>query len=160
VAAEPRQPGGGGISPFDLPTAPPPRERIWDLCLAIAAGGALGGALRYELNSVLLHEPDALPWSTFIENVLGSFLLALVMVFLLEWWPPNRYLRPFLGVGVLGGFTTFSAYTSEARTLLLEGEGALALFYLLGTPALGLAAAAAGTILATALIRSRTRSSG
>ena len=159
MAEEPAPPTGGGVSPFDLPSGPPPRERIWDLCLAIAAGGALGGALRHGLNSVLQHEPDALPWSTFIENVLGSFLLALVMVFLLEVWPPNRYARPFLGVGMLGGFTTFSAYTSEARVLLLEGEGALALFYLLASPALGLAAAAAGTIIATAFIRSRRRSS-
>lgn len=148
-------PGGGDASPFDLPAQPPRKERIWDICVAIGLGGALGGALRHWLNTLVIHDVDEIPWSTFLENVLGSFILGLAMVYLLEVWPPNRYLRPFLGVGVLGGFTTFSAYTSETRILLLEGEAALAMLYLFLSPAMGLAAAAAGTITALKLTQPR-----
>ncbi len=151
-------PNGSGTSPFDLPAPQRPRERIWDICLAIAAGGALGGALRHGLNELVVHDVDEIAWSTLLENVVGSFALGLVMVYLLDVWPPNRYLRPFLGVGVLGGFTTFSAYTSDTRVLLLEGEVALAMAYLFLSPALGLAAAAGGTIAARAVTRPRNRS--
>lgn len=148
------QPPGDGTEQIDTAQ---PRERIWDLCLAIAAGGALGGAARHGLNRVLDHEPDELPWSTFLENVTGSFVLAAVTVLLLKLWPPNRYLRPFLGVGMLGGFTTFSAFTTEVRVLLAEGEGAYALLYLFGSPAVALGAVVLGTIAAEALVRARGR---
>jgi len=151
-------PAQESVSPFDVPTAPE-KERIWDLCLAIAAGGALGGAARYGLNVLIIHDADEIPWSTLLENVLGSFVLGFVMVYLVDVWRPNRYLRPFLGVGVLGGFTTFSAFALETRDLLAEGEALLALLYWIGSPALGLTAAAAGTIAATALTRPRTRTS-
>ena len=76
-------------------------QRVWDLVLVIAAGGALGGALRYLLNEAL--PASGFPWATFIENVTGCFLLGALMVYLLDVWSPNRYLRPFLAVGVLGG---------------------------------------------------------
>lgn len=153
-------PEDGPGSPFDLPAPPPSRERIWDLCLAIGAGGAVGGALRHGLNTLLVHDADEFPWSTFLENVVGSFVLGAIMVYLLDVWPPNRYLRPFVGVGLLGGFTTFSAYTSETRALLLDGEPALALLSLFLSPVLGLAAAAAGTIAARAIIERPTRRTG
>lgn len=129
------------------PDASPFRSRsrrgpAWDVVLVIAAGGAIGGAGRYLLNVAL---PTAgFPWSTFVENVLGCFLLGGLMVFLLDVWPPRRYLRPFLGVGVLGGFTTFSAYTSETRDLLLTDRAPTALVYLFGSVLLGLIATWAG----------------
>jgi CrcB protein len=139
-------------SPFDVP-APVVRERIWDVMLVIAAGGALGGALRHGLNQVIPPGAAGFPWSTFAENVLGSFLLGLLMVYLLDVWRPNRYLRPFLGVGVLGGFTTFSAYTSEIRGLLLDGAAVVAGLYLVGSLAAGLLAALAGLRLGQYLSR-------
>jgi CrcB protein len=83
-----------------------------------------------------------------VENVVGCLLLAALLVVLLEVTRPHRYLRPFLGVGVLGGFTTFSAYTQDARALLLAGEGGLAGLYLGGTLLAGLLATWAGLVLA------------
>ncbi len=121
-------------SPFDVKVH---GQRVWDLVLVIAAGGALGGALRYLVNEAV--PASGFPWATFIENVTGCFLLGALMVYLLDVWSPNRYLRPFLAVGVLGGFTTFSAYTVETRALLAEGRGPAALAYLFGSLLAGLA---------------------
>jgi CrcB protein len=86
-----------------------------------------------------------------VENVVGCFLLAALMVYLLDVWPPTRYLRPFLAVGVLGGFTTFSAYTSETRELVQDGQVPIALTYLFTSVAVGLAAVWSGIRLARAL---------
>lgn len=138
------------VSPFDVAT-PVAAERTWDVLLAIAAGGAIGGAARYLLSQAT---PDTLfPWSTFVENVVGCFLLGALMIYLLDVWPPTRYLRPFLAVGVLGGFTTFSAYTSETRELVQDGQVPIALTYLFTSVAVGLAAVWSGIRLARALTR-------
>ena len=50
------------------------------------------------------------PWAIFAVNVSGSFVLGLLMVYVLDVWPPRRFLRPFLAVGLIGGYTTFSTY--------------------------------------------------
>lgn len=114
------------------------REPVWDLLLVIAAGGAVGGGARYLLSTVMPHR--SFPWSTFAANVLGCLLIGALMVILLERMKPHRYARPFLGVGVLGGFTTFSAYAVETHGLLVEGRVPTALAYLFGSLALGLLA--------------------
>lgn len=132
------------------PDLPPkvPHPRRWDIALVIAAGGALGGAARYLLNQAVPHSAGGFPWSTFWENVTGCFILAVLMVFLIDVWRPMRYARPFLGIGVMGGFTTFSTYSVDIRGLLVAGEGPLALAYLFGTLAAGLSATWAGLALA------------
>jgi CrcB protein len=135
VAEEQDLPVDPDVSPFAVRGT---RAPTWDIVLAIAAGGAIGGAARHLVNLGVPHE--GFPWSTFVENVAGCFLLGALMVFLLDVWPPHRYLRPFLGVGVLGGFTTFSAYTSETRALLLDGRAPEGLAYLFGSVILGLLA--------------------
>ncbi|MGB8022034.1 MAG: CrcB family protein [Candidatus Nanopelagicales bacterium] len=131
-----------GPSPFSPPR--PTRPRRWDVALVVAAGGAIGGGCRYGVNQLLPTPAGGFPWSTFLENVSGCFLLAIVSVFLLEVLPPHRYARPFLGVGILGGYTTFSTYTSDARVLLQAGEGPTAIAYLFATVAVGLLAVIAG----------------
>lgn len=62
------------------------------------------------------------------------------MVFVLDVWPPHRYLRPFLGVGLLGGYTTFSTYMLESRDLLADGQLVTAFNYLGGSLLAGLIA--------------------
>ena len=121
------------------------REPVWDVVLVIAAGGAVGGGARYLVSSVVGHQNW--PWNTFVENVLGCLLLGVLMVLLLEVLQPHRYARPFLGVGVLGGFTTFSAYTVETHGLLVAGHGIAALVYFFGSVGCGLMATWCGMAL-------------
>lgn len=145
---------GTADSPDDA-VVPLERERIWDLLLVIAAGGAIGGAMRFLVGQNVAPGANGFPWATFIENVLGAFLLGMLMVFIVEVWPPNRYLRPFLGVGVLGGFTTFSAFADETRALLMDGAAAVAGMYMFGSVAAALLAVFAGMRLAHLLTRGR-----
>lgn len=103
----------------------------------IAAGGGLGALARYGVGTLLPTVPGHFPWGTFAVNVLGCFLIGVLMVLLSEVWPPRRLpyrlARPFLGVGVLGGFTTFSTYANEIRGLLRPGSVVAGLLYLFGT---------------------------
>ena len=123
----------------------------------IAVGGAPRRRRPVRPQHRLAYRDRALPWSTFIENVSGCFLLGMLMVYLLDVWPPNRYLRPFLGVGVLGGFTTFSAYTSDTRAMLAHGEGPLAMVYFFGSILFGLLATWSGITLARTIAQDRVR---
>lgn len=140
---DPDLPTDADVTASDLAAAGS-REPIWDVVLVIGAGGAVGGGLRHVGNVLVPPGSAGFPWSTFTENVVGSFLLGLLMVYLLEVWRPSRYLRPFLGVGVLGGFTTFSSFALDTRGLLERDAHAIAGLYLVGSVAAGLAAAFVG----------------
>lgn len=118
----------------------------------MALGGALGGLGRWGLDQVLPTGEGGFPWTTLVENVTGSLLLGVAMVLLTERRRPGRFLRPFLGTGVLGGFTTFSTYTGQTTALLLDGRAPLALTYLTGT----LAACLLATWVGLAATRSVT----
>ena len=121
------------------------RDR-WDILLVIAAGGALGSLARWGLSEALARPRGSFPLATFTENLSGAFALGLLMVWLTEVWPSARYLRPFLAVGVLGGFTTFSTYMLDTRELLAAGRPGLAAGYLAGTVLAGLCAVFAGVL--------------
>lgn len=117
------------------------RQLEWGTLLAIGAGGALGGAGRYGMLAAQPQEPGAFPWTTFGTNVVGCVLIGVLMVLLTEApGPPHPLLRPFLGVGLLGGFTTFSTYAMETHSLVAGGSPLLALAYLVATPAVALTA--------------------
>lgn len=122
------------------PPATPPHVSI-DLVAAVAAGGALGAAGRYGLALLWPPAPAGLPWATLITNLLGSALLGALMQTITLRTAPHRLLRPFLGTGVLGGFTTFSTYAVETTGLLAAGRYGLAIGYVLGTVAGALGAA-------------------
>jgi fluoride exporter len=111
----------------------------WDILLVIAAGGALGSAGRWALGQAFSTARGSFPWATFLENVSGGFALGVLMVFVVDVWSPSRYVRPFLGVGVLGGFTTFSTYMLDTRALIDAHRAPLAAVYLFGTMAAGVA---------------------
>jgi len=120
----------------------------WDVLLAISAGGALGSLARWGVGELVPWSGRDFPWATFIENVSGGFALGVLMVLVIDVWPPHRYLRPFLGVGVLGGYTTFSSYMLDARDLLAEGQVLTALAYVGGSLLAGLVAVWIGVALA------------
>jgi fluoride exporter len=108
------------------------------LALLVALAGAGGVLARYGLSS-LVHG-DALPWMTLAINAIGSFLLGVLVV--AHWTSPQ--LRTTLGVGYLGGFTTFSTFSVQAFLDFEAGEPIRALALVLATILIGLAAAAAG----------------
>ncbi|MFK0218452.1 fluoride efflux transporter FluC [Streptomyces vinaceus] len=132
-------------------------ERPGPVLAAIAAGGALGASARYGVSLVWpAAGPGAFPWTTLWTNVIGCALIGVLMVLISEGGrtAPHPLVRPFVGVGVLGGFTTFSTYAVDFSRLLDAGEAERALAYagLTVVGALGAVwAGAAATRLATGL---------
>lgn len=131
------------------------RQR-WDLLLVIAAGGSLGSVGRWALGAALPHTAADVPLATWTANTLGSLALGALVVLLTEFRPPSRYARPFWGVGVLGGFTTFSTYVLDAHTMLDGGQALRAGGYVVGTLVTGLGAAWAGARAARAGLAGRS----
>ncbi|KQB13451.1 fluoride efflux transporter CrcB [Rhodobacter capsulatus] len=113
----------------------------------VALGGALGSALRYIVNITLPRlMGHGFPYATMTVNVLGSFAMG-VLVVVLAMKGGNRF-APFLMTGILGGFTTFSAFSLDAAKLVETGEVGTAAVYVLGSVGLGLAALFAGMAFA------------
>jgi CrcB protein len=125
----------------------------WSVLGTISAGGALGALARYGLATAWPHPPGQFPWSTFVTNVSGCFLIGILMVLITEVWSAHRLIRPFLGVGVLGGYTTFSTYTADVQQLVAAGAARTGLLYLAGTLAAALAAVYAGVTATRAITR-------
>jgi CrcB protein len=110
--------------------------------VAVVLGGLLGTGLRIGLDALIHHDDTQFPWSTLLINVVGSFALGLLVA---RVWPgAPAWLRAGLGAGLLGSFTTFSAFAVSLVTLTRAGEGGMALIYLVVSVAAGLAAAALG----------------
>jgi CrcB protein len=126
-----------------------------DLLAAIAAGGVLGAEARYGLGVLLPHGPADWPWSTFLVNMSGCVLIGVMMVVITELVVPHRLVRPFLGVGVLGGYTTFSTATVDTLTLLHAGRPLAALGYTVATTVLTVLACGLG-VVATRLLAGRS----
>jgi fluoride exporter len=101
---------------------------------AIAAGGATGAAARYLIGATWPTPAGAFPVGTLAINVLGCALIGVLMVLITDVWSSQRLLRPFLGTGVLGGFTTFSTYAVDIQGLVAGSHVQTALLYLTLTP--------------------------
>jgi len=130
---------------IDLHVPKQARELSAAVVAVISAGGVLGSLSRYGLGEAFPHGPGSWPWATWLINVGGCLLIGVLMVLIGELWPDQRLIRPFFGVGVLGGFTTFSTATIDVQQLVGHGAAGLALLYLGGTLLGALFAAAAGT---------------
>jgi fluoride exporter len=114
--------------------------------LYVLLGGAVGTGCRYGLSLLLtkkLHHPH-FPYATFIINLTGSFAIGLLGELFRLRVLTSTELRLALMTGLLGGYTTFSAYSLENLSLLREGEWWLAVIYALGSVLLGLLCAWAG----------------
>lgn len=105
----------------------------WAVLGVVAAGGVLGALARYGIGLAVPHPPSGFPWATFAINVSGCLLIGVLMVLVTDVWPGHRLLRPFLGTGLLGGYTTFSTYVVDVQHLLAAGAARTALTYLVGT---------------------------
>ncbi len=100
--------------------------------LLVMLGGAIGAGFRYHLGTVALrHLGGHFPWGTLIANLLGGLLAGLLAAFLIGEGSQGEPLRLFLGVGMLGGFTTFSAFSVEAMQMIQRGDAALAGAYMI-----------------------------
>ncbi|WP_418957115.1 FluC/FEX family fluoride channel [Streptomyces tritici] len=125
---------------------------------AVAAGGALGAAARHAATLLWPTPAGAFPWTVLGVNTLGCALIGVLMVLVTETaTAPHPLVRPFLGTGVLGGFTTFSAFALDTQRLLAAGETVRALAYLAATPLGALAAVAAATAATRAALAGKGR---
>ena len=105
----------------------------------VALGGAIGASARYLTNvGVMRLIGPGFPWGTMAVNVLGSFLMGVLVVVLAH--KDAMRLAPFLMTGLLGGFTTFSAFSLDVMTLIERGHLNLAAFYAIGSVLLSLGA--------------------
>jgi len=120
--------------------------------LAVAAGGALGAMARYAVSIWLLNTSGPkFPYATLTVNVLGSFIMGLLFVVIVERAALPTEMRSLLMVGFLGAFTTFSTFSLDALSLWQNGHLFVALVYVLVTVALCLVAISSSIWLARLL---------
>jgi len=119
--------------------------------LYVGIGAFLGANARYWVGAwAATRYGTTFPYGTFVINVTGSFVLGFAVAYLaLRTYSPNW--RLFVGVGLCGGYTTFSSYAYETLTLLEDGNLLFAFLYSVGSPIAALAAAFAGMVLGRAL---------
>lgn len=120
---------------------------------AVAAGGALGAMARYGVNLASVHLLGTnFPYGTLIVNVVGSFIMGLLIEAMAVSWAVSTEMRLFLVVGILGAFTTFSTFSLDFAVLYRRGEWGLGLAYVLISVSLSIAAVFAGLALARAVL--------
>lgn len=119
--------------------------------LLVAIGSAAGGTMRYALTKLWPPTPGAIPVATAVANFLGCFAIGLVYVVLTQRMPNAEGARLFLIPGVLGGFTTYSAFALESTLLVTDGFPVKAIAYAVATVVGCIGAAAAGRLVAQAL---------
>lgn len=119
----------------------------------VAAGGALGSVLRYLVGLWTLRSfGPSFPWGTFTVNVTGSFLIGVLAEVIARKFGASAEMRVFLITGILGGYTTFSAFSLDAITLLERGEPVTALIYVASSVLLSALAVFAGLALMRAIV--------
>ncbi|WUK17038.1 fluoride efflux transporter CrcB [Kitasatospora sp. NBC_00374] len=123
---------------------------------AVALGGAIGASARYGAGLRWPTAAGAFPWTTLLVNAVGCAAIGVLLVVVAEARAAHPLLRPFLGTGVLGGFTTFSTYAVDAQQLIDRGEPGRALAYLLGTVLAALAAVWAAATATRPVLRRRS----
>lgn len=120
--------------------------------LAIACGGAVGSVLRHTFNAgVMALIPAAFPFGVMAVNVAGSFGMGLLVGIFSMIHEPSQAIKLFLTVGVLGGFTTFSAFSLDAVMLWERGALIQAILYVTGSVGFSIAALAAGILIVRVL---------
>jgi CrcB protein len=117
----------------------------------VALGGAIGALLRYQSGRAITHwlgaqAVTAFPWATLFVNVLGSLAMGGLAGFLARHGQGGEQWRLFIGIGVLGGFTTFSSFSLELMVLIERGQALQALTYALISVLAGLTALYIGLI--------------
>ncbi len=141
----PSDPAEPSLRHHPAPRPRPGRARP-DVLAAIALGGACGTAARYELSRIMAVPAGGFPWDIFWINLSGSLALGFLLVLIIERLPPSTYLRPFVAVGFLGAYTTYSSYMVGTATLVKDGHTATGLVYLFASAIAGFVAVWIGLI--------------
>lgn len=124
----------------------------WLAVAAVAGGGAIGSVLRFLVGTWFLQRlGPGFPWGTFAINVSGSLLIGIVLQLAQARIGLSPYARVFLATGILGGYTTFSAFAYETYLLSRDAFSAQSLWYGAGSVLAGVAAAYAGIVLTRAV---------
>lgn len=117
----------------------------------MALGGAIGAAGRYLTGVATMRMlGQGFPWGTLVVNVVGSFLMGALVVMLAK--KGGHHFAPLLMTGILGGFTTFSAFSLDALTIFERGQQGLAAVYVVASVGLSLLAIVAGMMAARGLL--------
>ncbi len=148
--------GGLPIDPDIEPDPQPRRKSRWprlraSVVLAVFVGGFFGGLARYGLGEAFPTSTSHFPWTTLAVNLSGAFLLALLLVLVLEVLPPTRFVRPAIGTGFLGAYTTFSSLAVSTDQLAAHGHATIAIAYAASSLFGGVACAALGVVAGRSL---------
>ncbi|MEO7070399.1 MAG: CrcB family protein [Nostocoides sp.] len=127
----------------------PPAHQYPDarLLAAIATGGVVGSLGRYCVGLALPHPAGGWPWSTLTVNLTGALMMGLLVEFLVARPGAHRLARPFLAVGALGGWTTFSTFAVDVIQQSHAGHGGLAAAYVIGSVVASVAGVAVGSVV-------------
>lgn len=112
--------------------------------LFVMVGGALGAALRFQLSRMLPVSMGGWPWPTFAANVFGGLAMGALAAWGMRFGAAGESARLLLGVGLLGGFTTFSAFSLEMAMMVQRGQWLYAISYAMASVVFALAALFAG----------------
>ena len=115
--------------------------------LLVVLGGGVGSGLRYGVGMLLPSSQGGFPWATLAVNVVGSFVLGMLIGSSLTSTPLSRHTTLLLGTGLCGGFTTYSAFAVESVRLAQEGHIMTVAMYVIATLACCAAAALAGVLV-------------
>ncbi|GAB4202355.1 MAG: fluoride efflux transporter CrcB [Bacteroidia bacterium] len=118
--------------------------------ILVGVGGLAGSITRYLVSVLFAGYSDKIPLSTWIVNIVGSFLIGIIYA-ISELTPNFVWMRLLLATGFCGGFTTFSAFTSENLNLLQKGEYTLFFFYVSTSILIGILAVLAGILVVKGL---------
>ena len=122
----------------------------------MAVGGGIGTLARVAVSAAAPTAEAAWPWSTLLVNVSGAFVLAVLLTLVTERITVRPWVRPLLGTGLLGAYTTFSTLSLETQRLAVAGRAPVAVAYAVLSIAAGLAASVAGIVM----VRSTQRRGG
>tara|TARA_R110002096_G_scaffold428927_1_gene641284 strand:- start:114558 stop:114929 length:372 start_codon:yes stop_codon:yes gene_type:complete len=123
------------------------------MIVAVAAGGAIGAVARFLVGRGMFHlMGPGFPWGTLTVNILGSFLIGLMVELFALRYSLSHEWQGFIIIGILGGFTTFSAFSLEVGLMIEKGQISTAALYALGSMFVGVVALFAGLFAGRALV--------
>jgi CrcB protein len=112
--------------------------------ILVFLGAGFGGVLRYAIGNIIKWNGTSFPWATFVVNIIGSFLIGIILAYSLKNETFTTNYKLLLTTGVCGGFTTFSALSAESLQLIKQGNWMLALAYIICSIVLGIVACGIG----------------